>query len=305
MNLKYMCTKPFLAEVILVKTCMAASSSQAAKKQKLERLEDFRRGVPFVTCSALSAILGKVEKEGVPELHGRKNLKEAVQERLASMAGDHGPVIKNLEAVKIGEGHWNFPVLNLPAMLQGLYKQEGYWHDYFANKHMHDPSSLQSPWKGIIYADEVHPGNMLASSGRKIWCVYFSWLNLQQQGLSEEKHWFTLTVLRTEEVQKLDGGIGQVLRLILEDMFAPEFGSPLHGIVMKSSQSFICLPLDSAFVPPRRQCSETNLFKQARHRVPGLHAVQKHIQCEDGTRHGRRRKNQFQTPHPVVLRLGQ
>ena len=237
MNMRYMCTQPFLAEVVLVKTCMAASSSQAAKKQKLERLEDFRRGVPFVTCSALSAILGKVEKEGVPELHGRKNLKEAVQQRLASMAGDHGPVIKNLEAVKIGGSHWNFPVLNLAGYAPGLYKQEGYWHDYFANKHMHDPSSLQSPWKGIIYADEVHPGNMLASNGRKIWCVYFSWLNLQQQGLSEEKHWFTLTVLRTEEVQKLDGGIGQVLRLILEDMFAQEFGSPLHGIVMKSSQS--------------------------------------------------------------------
>ena len=183
-------------------------------------------------------------------------------------------------------------------MLQGLYKQEGYWHDYFANKHMHDPSSLQSPWKGIIYADEVHPGNMLASSGRKIWCVYFSWLNLQQQGLSVEKHWFTLTVLRTEEVQKLDGGIGQVLKLILEDMFAQEFGSPLHGIVMKSSQSLFAFHW-TLHVFLQDGSAQKQTFSNS------LHAVQKHIQCEDGTRHGRRRKNQFQIPHPVVLRLGQ
>ena len=174
---------------------MAESSSSASKKQKLEHLDAFRRGIPFVTCSALAAILIKVEHEGVPELHGRKNMKQAVQEKITSMGGDCGALLKQLTAVRLDGGDLHFHVLNQPAMVQGLYKQEGYWQDYFNHKHTQDPSSLQSPWKGVLYADEVHPGNQLSSSDRKIWCVYFSWLNLQQQGLSEERHWFTLCVL--------------------------------------------------------------------------------------------------------------
>ncbi|CAE7784554.1 unnamed protein product [Symbiodinium sp. CCMP2592] len=80
---------------------MAKSSSSASKKQKLDHLDAFRRGIPFVSCSALAAILNKVEQEGVPELHGRKNIKQAVLEKIAAMAGDCGSLLKQLTAVRI------------------------------------------------------------------------------------------------------------------------------------------------------------------------------------------------------------
>ncbi|CAE7387306.1 unnamed protein product [Symbiodinium sp. CCMP2592] len=82
---------------------MAKSSSSASKKQKLDHLDAFRRGIPFVSCSALAAILNKVEQEGVPELHGRKNIKQAVLEKIAAMAGDCGSLLKQLTAVRIDE----------------------------------------------------------------------------------------------------------------------------------------------------------------------------------------------------------
>ncbi|CAE7782389.1 unnamed protein product [Symbiodinium sp. CCMP2592] len=137
---------------------MAKSSSSASKKQKLDHLDAFRRGFPFVSCSALAAILNKVEQEGVPELHGRKNIKQAVLEKIAAMAGDCGSLLKQLTAVRI-------------------------------------------------------------------------------DGLSEERHWFTLAVLRTELVQKVEADIGQTLGLILEDMFAQQLWNPVHGIVMKSTDA--------------------------------------------------------------------
>ena len=71
--------------------------------------------------------------------------------------------------------------------------------------------------------------------------MYFSWFDLGQKMLSDETHWFTLMVLRSEEVNELQAGIGQCLKLILEDMFARDIGSPLHGIVLKSKQAMFPL----------------------------------------------------------------
>ncbi|CAE7284076.1 unnamed protein product [Symbiodinium sp. CCMP2592] len=190
---------------------MAKSSSSASKKQKLDHLDAFRRGIPFVSCSALAAILNKVEQEGVPELHGRKNIKQAVLEKIAAMAGDCGSLLKQLTAVRIDGGDLHFHILNLPTMLQGLYRQE-----------VSITCTCKTPQAWTAHGREFF---MLM---KLIPAINFPVL---------ERHWFTLAVLRTELVQKVEAGIGQILRLILEDMFAQQLWNPVHGIVMKSTDA--------------------------------------------------------------------
>ena len=158
-------------------------------------------------------------------------MKEAVVQ-MTDGFNSYGPLIQTLQSSRIDGGTEPFPVLNLASMLQGSFAQGGYWENLLTTLHRSRPSSLDAPWQGILYCDEVHPGNQLSGSSRKIWAVYFSWLQLGQKLLTNESHWFTLMVLRTDQVQTFHAGIGQCVRLLLEFMFANEHGNPQHGITL-------------------------------------------------------------------------
>ena len=64
-------------KMISGKLTIALSAMEGKRPQKLRKLNNFKRSIPFCSQSALSAILDLVEKEGVPELHNEKQLKEA------------------------------------------------------------------------------------------------------------------------------------------------------------------------------------------------------------------------------------
>ena len=125
-------------------------------KAKLEKLDAIRRQLPFITATALASVLSLVEKERVPPSHSfEENIKQAVQITLADMNGICGHVIQPINAIKIQGAVMKVHALNLQSLLQGLFQQEGYWQQMFLHFHALQPSTLASPWKGIIYADEV------------------------------------------------------------------------------------------------------------------------------------------------------
>ena len=64
------------------------------RESELQKIGELRQTVPFVTKSALSKILDHVEKEGVPELHSRKNMAESTAKFL-SKACAYGPVFRS------------------------------------------------------------------------------------------------------------------------------------------------------------------------------------------------------------------
>ena len=85
----------------------------------MDNFDDFRGQIPFVTASALTSVLDLVdlvEKEGVPPLHKPKNVKEAVQLKLASTESS-GNVISTLQAVKTTNAKMDTHALNLPSLL--------------------------------------------------------------------------------------------------------------------------------------------------------------------------------------------
>ena len=49
-----------------------ASSSSSSRPAKLQRLNELRRSVPYVSKSALAAILEDVKTNGLPELAAQK-----------------------------------------------------------------------------------------------------------------------------------------------------------------------------------------------------------------------------------------
>ena len=48
------------------------------KASKLRKLEHFRRQLPYLSCKALQDVITLVKESGCPDLHSRKNIKEAV-----------------------------------------------------------------------------------------------------------------------------------------------------------------------------------------------------------------------------------
>ena len=219
---------------------------------KLRRLETFRRKLPYLSCSALEQVLNLVQKEGCPELHSRKNIKQAVDVTLQDLSS-YGQLIEDVEVITISGGRKRIPMLNLPTFLQGMFAEGGYFFQLLLGKHNQRPSSFQRPWQGILYADELHPGNQLSSTARKTWCLYFSWLELGTDVLTDEKNWFTLMAARSNEVSNVEAGISQLVRKLLERMFLHEHGSPLAGIHLKRGDQCLRLFWTLGFHLPRME----------------------------------------------------
>ena len=58
-----------------------------------------------------------------------------------------------------------------------------------ARKHSAAPSSPARPWGICLYADEILPGNQLAhKSSRKMWGVYWSFLEFAEALSDEDRH---------------------------------------------------------------------------------------------------------------------
>ena len=68
------------------------SSERATKLRKLDTL---RRKVPAALQSALSQILREIEKDGLPELHGRAHMVEA-RKLILDYDTPHGKIITTI-----------------------------------------------------------------------------------------------------------------------------------------------------------------------------------------------------------------
>ena len=145
----------------------------------------------------------------------------------------YGPFFKSAEAVTAAGTAMSFVYINFLSLLAGVFYKEGHFTDFMLQMHQANPSTLEKPWDLIIYCDEMHPGNQLSSTSRKAWCCYLSFLQFRNF-LSRENLWFCSFILRTSEVAKLEAGISQVVKLVLEDLFSE--GTPQCGVLLSSAK---------------------------------------------------------------------
>ena len=147
---------------------MMASSSSLS-------VQSLRARVPFVSQSALTSILEVVAKEGVPEQRKRKHIYDSTRQMLERMCL-YGPLVISAVAYTLSDQAVEITFVNFLSLLAGTYAMADSWADYFDKVHAEFPSSYANPWGLICYADEVHPGNQLAGTARKVWCVYMSFV---------------------------------------------------------------------------------------------------------------------------------
>ena len=62
---------------VFLSLCVFFTMTETDRPAKLARLTHIRRGLPYMSASAMSALLADVKESGVPEVHGRKNIRAA------------------------------------------------------------------------------------------------------------------------------------------------------------------------------------------------------------------------------------
>merc|ERR1712110_1174874 len=89
-----------------------------------------------------------------------------------------------------------------------------------ASLDQHQELPLDAPWNLLLYSDEVTPGNQMAPmNNRKFQAVYWSFMELGFNALSNEEGWFTILVEYSKVVNQASAGLSQVFGKLVHVFF--------------------------------------------------------------------------------------
>ena len=193
------------------------------RKRRLSSLDTFRRRLPHVSQSALSAVLDEVEKIGVPQTHGRNAMREAREIKSATET-PYGPLHQELELTS-DDGAIPLRFVHPLAFLWLAYNTCKPFADFLFERCQSNPSSPDKPWDLALYSDEVTPGDANSiDARRKMQVVYYSFLQFGSAALCREDLWFQITSKRSSEVNKCHGGMSQLFGALVKVFFVSAVG---------------------------------------------------------------------------------
>ena len=171
------------------------------REAKLRRLNALRRRLPYASASAISALLDDVAEHGIPDSHSRRDIRES-RDAIVNTKTPFGPLLTELSLIPDVDGDEN-PTLciahPLAMIWYATFKLQA-WQKLFLDRLATHPSTQDAPWSLIMYSDEVTPGDPLSANiGRKVQCIYYSFLELGTAALSREDAWFHAAIKRTTD----------------------------------------------------------------------------------------------------------
>lgn len=162
----------------------------------------------------------------MPELHSRWDLGQATALELNTVT-PYGSFFHEADLTSTTGATVKVAFVNPHAMLHKAFYQGGALARLLTRRLLACPSSPEAPWRLVLYSDEVVPGNQLSHDNkRKLWVIYFSFLELGANALSNEDAWFCVFVKRSRDVNLLSAGMGQVFGAVIK-LF---FGAAGHDI---------------------------------------------------------------------------
>ena len=206
------------------------------RASKLRRLEALRRDNPHVSASALSALLEDIEQHGMPDLTGKKHVKEARDYTLHQHTA-YGPMLETVELLNTDGTSQEMVVVNMCTLLQALFQMDGGITSLIKSTFVKTPPTVDSPWPLIYYSDEVVPGNVLSADvSRKVQCVYVSIMQFGPIALSKEEAWLCILAKRSSHVAQVESGMSQVTAKVLQHLLHhPLCDAVNQGILLKDS----------------------------------------------------------------------
>ena len=186
---------------------------------KLRRLERFRRKLPHVSASALSAILKEVAETGLPERRSRDDMRRA-RDELLDTDTPYGPLMTDITLVRKNGREGRMNVMHPLALLWFAFTFCIGFQQLFLGKLGENPSTIDNPWNLIVYTDEITPGNPVGPDNlRRVQVMYFSFLEFGSNVLCREDAWFCVTSSRSNDVNRYAAGLSQVFGKMLKLFF--------------------------------------------------------------------------------------
>ena len=195
-----------------------SSSDEVTQAAKLMRI---RHGLPHVSTSALTAFVRHLhahpdELAQMPS--NRKAWQRARDATLCDTPYGHMLLQVPLAAIPPAKDR-DMWIVNPFAYLHTAFKDHGGFYDMFSEALMKTPSSVDRPWRLVLYSDEVVPGNQLSvHNARKVWLIYFSFLELRDH-MSNELAWCPIVCEPSLDLKSIAGGISQVFALVIKTFF--------------------------------------------------------------------------------------
>lgn len=207
----------------------------------------------YVSQRGLEAILKRVRADGLPSASSSRSQLRA-RHAFTSEPTPYGPVVQPMELTledrTVGIAFVNHPF----ALLDRTVRECAPFRQIMKAKLAKFPSSPSTPWRLIIYFDEVSPTNPLASKKdpRKVQSFYWTFAEFENL-VHREEMWFIVTCTPSLIVETMDSGMSQLVKHVLKHMF---FNDESHHL----TKTGICLDL-------RESENDTNDFTRlfARH----------------------------------------
>ena len=127
---------------------------------KKPKISDLRHAIPFCSQSALEAICQYIAIHGLPDKHRRQDIWKETKEFLENAEmSKYGPLLHRNKGIPALNQEKVVLHINFLSLLAGVFYKGGAFTD-FLKFHTAQPSSLEAPWRAVVYCDEVHPGNI-------------------------------------------------------------------------------------------------------------------------------------------------
>ena len=203
------------------------------RKAKLKKLNEFRRGMPHCSASALSAILTGINKHGIPEGVTDRRAFRSARDLQNTAATPYGPILQTILVFDKDDKEQHLTIAHPMAVLWIASEECESFSVFFLAKLTSTPPSLESPWHLVIYTDEVTPGNPLATNNkRKFQAFYWSFLEFGVEALCREEAWFCLTTEYSMFVNKLSGGLSQLVAAAMRCFFSDGINLKTTGMLL-------------------------------------------------------------------------
>ena len=200
------------------------------RASKLQKLEAVRRKVPAMSAAAMSGLLTEIEAAGLPELKGRRHIREATEHSVCQHSA-YGPMLQTVTVDGLDGRPVQVLLANFYSFLQAVWTVS----DSFRALVHRSTSSSQQVFNLVYYTDEINCGNPLAPDPtRKLWAVYLSFMDFKAQALSKEQSWLSVTIMRSNVVANMPGGASQLAAIVLRNIFHHDFVDPSLGFNLKA-----------------------------------------------------------------------
>ena len=200
------------------------------KRGKLRRIEGLRRRLPHISASSFVAVLKELQDDAFDESITRALVQQA---RDVTMNDDtpYGKILITLQLDCIDGSSYDMPIADPFAMLYSLIKNCHGFARLVARTLDRHPNSFDKPWRMVLYSDEVVPGNQMSFHNlRKVWVLYYSFMEFGMAILSMEDAWICIGNPKSDSVKKVQGGMAQVFGALLKHMFSSSTGhNMMHG----------------------------------------------------------------------------